>query len=79
MTLQQRIDRALWPYVCRSRLYVVVIVVIAALMIVGPFLLGAAAPTSRATFYCPLALLCFEVIESRARYLEWKYRSRGRS
>ena len=83
MTLQQRLDRFLWPYLCRGWVYVVSTIALA----VGPLLCAMSADdymgrlefAGRLAFHAACLLCALVVVNSRARYLEWKYRSRWRS
>ena len=83
MTLERRIDRFLWPYLCRMWVYVTSTIS----LIVGPFLIDICADDNmsriefEARLLLSLAMMCgaLGIVNSRARYVEWKYRSRWRS
>lgn len=73
----QRIDRWLWPHLCRRRDFLAVLSVL-----LGVFLLEGAFPgiaeaarggaVTWALFNAAVFVAAFCVIESRARYLAWK-------
>jgi hypothetical protein len=74
-----RIDAWLWPYLCRKRTYMAILISLwgiygleSAFPELGHMVLGGT--ITWGLFNAAVLVVAICVIDSRARYLEWKYR-----